>query len=704
MPQISVLRLATLSLLVGAVFFTELGGARLWDRDEPRNSRASHEMLARGDWIVPTFNGELRDHKPILLYWGQMASYLALGESEFTARLPSALGALLTVIAVLVLGSRLSGQRTGINRDGYWAAGVLATCLFFVMAGRAATPDACLVAFSTLGITALVISSLSPALPYSSGRVGKARWIPAMFGYTMLGLAALAKGPVGVILPLVVVHTWWLICYRLQTSQANDEAPRAWSVAQKSIAALHEGWKIFNPLQCFRAIWCLRAIPGLLLCLLVAAPWYVAVGYETDGAFLRGFFLDHNVGRAMNSMEGHNGSIFFYPIAFLIGTFPWSLWLIPILLWCRRASRECVLQKQMVVLAGTWVGVYVVAFSIASTKLPSYITPCYAGAALAVGGYLRQFESTWQLPSLSWRRTAYGLTMVTGIVITGGLLWLSSLEHMPLVSRAALCGVAIFATGLVAAIWERKQKLHWVPATWLVGAAAFQIILFGFGAKSVDAYRDDLRLLTEVDAQSPSPNWISIGGMEPSWVHYLGREIFEVQSSGTDDASWEAVRKFSNEHAESRIVIVGDDAHTRLEQLRAAEPEVWSFEVIASADRFLRPGQVSVLRFVGGPGDYVQKSHVLPEGTLGKSGKSVPARMVTHTTASGTNELSTQFPSLDPANPLLGQGPVDQGIGPLPKPLSEQPAENKGDSVGNQMRDRDSGGNELYNPLRPKQR
>lgn len=669
MPQISVLRLATLSLIVGAVFFTELGGARLWDRDEPRNSRASHEMLARGDWIVPTFNGELRDHKPILLYWGQMASYLALGESEFTARLPSALCALLTVVAILILGSRLSGQRTGINRDGYWAAGVLATCLFFVMAGRAATPDACLVAFSTLGITALVIATLSPAPPYSSGRVGKARWIPAMFGYTMLGLAALAKGPVGIVLPLVVVHIWWLICYRLQTSEPNDGAPRELALVPRVTAAMYEVWRALNPLQCFRAIWYLRAIPGLLLCLLAAAPWYIAVGYETDGAFLRGFFLDHNVGRAMHSLEGHNGSIFFYPVAFLVGTFPWSLWLIPILLWCRKASRECVLQKQMVVLAGAWVGVYVVAFSIASTKLPSYITPCYAGAALAVGGYLRQFESTWQLPSLSWRRTAYALTMVLGTAIAGGLLWLSTLEQMPLVSRAALCGVAIFCTGLVAAILERQQKLQWVPATWLAGAAAFQIILFGYGAKSVDAYREDLRVLAEVEGESPSPNWISIGGMEPSWVHYLKREIVEVQSSGTDDASWDAVRKFSNEHANGRLVVVGDEAHQKLEQLRAAEPGLWPYEFMASADRFLRPGQISVLRFVGSKDGFVQNSQPLPEETLGKSEDRIPAKMVTHAT-----------------------------------PLAEQPLEEKDDSAGNRMRDSGSAGNELFNPLRPHQR
>ena len=61
------------------VMLTNLGGPRLWDRDEPRNAGCAWEMLARGDWVVPVFNGELRTHKPVLLYWCIMASYLGAG-------------------------------------------------------------------------------------------------------------------------------------------------------------------------------------------------------------------------------------------------------------------------------------------------------------------------------------------------------------------------------------------------------------------------------------------------------------------------------------------------------------------------------------------------------------------------------------------------------------------------------------------------
>ena len=73
-------------LLAGLVFFTNLGGPRLWDRDEPRNAGCAWEMIERGDWVTPVFNDELRSHKPVLLYWFTMAAYAVFGVNEFAAR------------------------------------------------------------------------------------------------------------------------------------------------------------------------------------------------------------------------------------------------------------------------------------------------------------------------------------------------------------------------------------------------------------------------------------------------------------------------------------------------------------------------------------------------------------------------------------------------------------------------------------------
>src|SRR5262249_38047165 len=140
-----------------------------------------------GNWIVPTFNYRVREDKPALLYWLQIAAFHACGVNEFAARLPSALAALVAVLATYELGRRMFGPRAGLS------AGVgLAGPGLFRAAAHFAHPDALLNAFTVL--TLLLFWSA-----YQRG----GRWWFAACGVTT-GLATLAKGPVGLVLPAAV--------------------------------------------------------------------------------------------------------------------------------------------------------------------------------------------------------------------------------------------------------------------------------------------------------------------------------------------------------------------------------------------------------------------------------------------------------------------------------------------------------------------
>ncbi|MEZ6073858.1 MAG: glycosyltransferase family 39 protein [Pirellulales bacterium] len=140
--------------VAGTVFLVNLGGARLFDEDEPKNAACGQEMFAAGEWIVPSFNGELRTDKPILLYWCMLASFHVLGVNEWSARLPSALFAVGTTLLVYQLGRRLF-----FAPGGFWAALVLATSVMFDVAGRAATPDSTFVFFTTLTLLMFVVAT-----------------------------------------------------------------------------------------------------------------------------------------------------------------------------------------------------------------------------------------------------------------------------------------------------------------------------------------------------------------------------------------------------------------------------------------------------------------------------------------------------------------------------------------------------------------
>src|SRR3954453_10321580 len=103
-----VLHYLLLGLAWAALCLPNLGRYSLWDIDEGNNAECAREMADAGNFIIPTFNYQLRDDKPPLLSWLQIAGYHTLGVHETSARLPSALAALLTVLATYELGRRMA--------------------------------------------------------------------------------------------------------------------------------------------------------------------------------------------------------------------------------------------------------------------------------------------------------------------------------------------------------------------------------------------------------------------------------------------------------------------------------------------------------------------------------------------------------------------------------------------------------------------
>ena len=263
--------LLTVAALV--LFFWNLGSATLWDIDEGRNSVCAREMLLAGDWVVPTFNCVLRPDKPALLYWLQIVGYRLLGINEWGARLPSALAALATLVVVYELARRMFSKSTALL-----AGIVLATTPMFVAASRFANPDALLSAFSTLTLYLFWRCQERPSVRLFWWLTGAAS-----------GLAVLAKGPVGLVLPGAVAFLFL-----------------AWEGRLGLLFDRRIGWTI-------------------AAFVFVAIPWYLMVGIATHWEWPKQFFWGHNVDRFRGSMEGHAGSLLYYPMVLIAGTMPWSI-------------------------------------------------------------------------------------------------------------------------------------------------------------------------------------------------------------------------------------------------------------------------------------------------------------------------------------------------------------------------------------------
>ena len=496
-------------VLAASVFFINLGQARLWDRDEPRNAGCAREMLERHDWVVPVFNGELRDHKPVLLYWFMMLAYSVFGVNEFAARFFSALFGLGTVAITYDLGRRAFRPEVG-----FWAALMLATCMMFPVAARAATPDSVLIFFS-----AAALWLYAQAFVLGTGARGRDRWAKglALASYAAMGLAVLAKGPIGFLLPAGIIGLYHMVEEPLPRGEGLPRFAR-W------LAGIRE---FFRPARIVAVVRRMFLLPGLFVTLAVAMPWYVWVGIRTDGAWLRGFFLTHNVGRFLHPMEDHSGPIFYYPLVLFACFFPWALFLISALARGIKTARSTDRDGKIVRFLLIWAAVYIGFFSLAGTKLPNYITPSLPAFALLTAwwldSWLRQPENNQRSPyAVAWILSGSGLVVTVAIPVAAHI-FLPGEEILGILGLVWVAGGAACLLAL-----RRGQRLGFAVAL-ATAALVFVVGLFGVAAVRVSRHQQFehlARILRELRTSSQEPLTVAAyDSLEPSWVFYLGRPI-----------------------------------------------------------------------------------------------------------------------------------------------------------------------------------
>ena len=506
-------------VFAGCIFFTNLGAAQLWDRDEPRNAGCAAEMLDRADPVVPIFNGELRGQKPVLLYWLMMGAYQVLGVNEFSARVWSALLSVGTVGITFSIGHRLFGPKVA------WLSGIiLASNLMFAVVARAATPDALLIFLSTLTIAIYVWGSIprpSGGFPLSfSALDGRLR---LAMGVSM-GLAMLAKGPVGFVMPMAIMGMHLLII-------RSDRTSRRFAI----LAVVH-------PIHFIKTTLAMHPFLLLAIALLVALPWYVLVGIRTEGDFLNLFFLKEHWGRSTNAFENHSGGVWFYPLSILIGFFPWSLFWLPvaIVLWRgpkndaganepggKESGANVPAANDAVALMLCWVGVQVGIFSIAQTKLPSYVAPCYPALSILTAVGLDAWVQGRATIADAWMKAAWIIGILAGVTMAIATA-IAAAQHLPSALWSPVIGAAMTG-GSVAGLWklsrgDRSQAVHGFTA----GTACFIWLLFGFGTGSLSTAQNNRLILDRVAALPPHVAVASYHCLESSWPFYSKRTIFET--------------------------------------------------------------------------------------------------------------------------------------------------------------------------------
>lgn len=374
--------LLLLTIIFSIPFLQFLGGIPLIDPDEGRYAEIPREMLERFDFITPTLNYVKYFEKPPLLYWLNALSINYLGQTEFAARLPSALCGLFTVLATYMIARRIYDRRTA-----FLSAIILGSSAGFLLQSRIILTDMLL----TFCLTA-ALGSFIVAVNRQNRQKGSFVWY--LF-YFFCAMAVMTKGLIGMVFPAGIIFIYLL---------------------------LSGNWHILTKMRLFT---------GMLLFLAVTTPWFIAVSLANP-EFPHFFFIREHFQRFTSTVHGRYQPFWFF-LPVMAGTMlPWSFF-IPGALGRTLRDRYHEKGNQGLYLL-IWISVIFLFFSISSSKLIPYMLPIFPPLAILIANCFNRAING----RVSELKTA---SMVLGITLT--ILGVAGIGYAYLPQAIALLTEAI---------------------------------------------------------------------------------------------------------------------------------------------------------------------------------------------------------------------------------------------------------------------
>jgi 4-amino-4-deoxy-L-arabinose transferase-like glycosyltransferase len=514
-PALAWMSILWLLLIGWLAFFWNLGTIGLVDETEPLFAEAARQMTLTGDWITPFFDGKTRFDKPPLIYWLMAIAYRTLGVNEWAVRLPSALAAMglvcLGFYTLWVFG--VPSPRSSVQSTRHWFCAGLGSALIAlnpetIVWARTGVSDMLLTGCMAGALLSFFLGYAQPSKP-----AVQKRWYLAF--YVLIALAILTKGPVGIVLPGLIIGSFLLY--------------------------------LGNALEVLREM---RLLLGTLLIVAIALPWYVLVIARNGSAYINSFFGYHNLERFTEVVNGHAAPWYFYFLVVLLGFAPWSIYL-PLAIarlrfWERSHWRSSHRSTHLGLFALFWfVGIFGF-FTIAVTKLPSYVLPLMPAAAILVALLFSAefFKTSKNAAKNSKLLLVSGwLNVVFLLVIAGALFYLPyligsdpaipNLHELIQQSGLPVWGGVIWAiTALVVAVLLLRRQWHWLWSVNLLGFMAFLIFVLTPAYFLVDQARQlPLRELSAIASKvdQPGEELIMIGFQKPSVVFYSQRPVTYIK-------------------------------------------------------------------------------------------------------------------------------------------------------------------------------
>jgi 4-amino-4-deoxy-L-arabinose transferase-like glycosyltransferase len=354
--------LIILIILASILFFFKLGSFSLYDAAETTYGEFIKQMRLTGDWMTMHYNGKIIFDKPPLYYWIATLFTYIFGFTEWAIRLPAAICGVLTVVVTYLLGKTFYNQKVG-----FYSGIVVMTAFQFMIQSRIAEID--------IMLTLLLASSI--LFFWQGYKYDNKNYY--LLSYLMMALGVVLKGIIGAAIPGFTIFLFLLFKGELK--------------------------RIFK----------IKPILGSLIILAIGFPWYIIETIKHGEKFIDFALSFLFMARFKGVVAGHPGPWYYYILAIILGFAPWSHFL-PysfIRTWKKRLSDPELLSLSFII------PVFII-FSIAKTKLPSYLLPIYPFLAIMVGKLWIDFFGEEQESMRKGMTVAnIFLAIVTGLIIIG---------------------------------------------------------------------------------------------------------------------------------------------------------------------------------------------------------------------------------------------------------------------------------------------
>ena len=492
-----------LMILTGIMLFYGNHNLLITDNVESNYALTAKEMVMSGDWISPQIYGQYWFDKPILFYTVTAFAYLVFGCTEFASRFFPAIFGLASVALIGWSGKKLYSEKVG-----FYSAIVLASSFEFFLISKMVITDSSLFFFFSLALISFLLGYEKNESKYYYGF------------YLGAALAVLTKGPIGILLPGLIITLFLLI--------KRD----------------------------FKALRSMKIISGSMLFLIIALPWYSTMIVLHGKNFIDVFFGTHNFLRATVSEHPKDNVFYFYTVVAILALFPWVGFIPEFIKKITANKLEILRMNSKILFLILWVSCVFVFFQLIATKYLSYTYPLVFPSALLLGKYFADNRAIIKYNrAIIWNSFFYVFIMLSGgWCFQNKLISLNSLYFL-------VGGIGVLLIGNLYLFFQGNKKTNIIAIA--VSAYLLNLILINNICLPLAQNRSAKNIAQEIQSLTDNKEVYVYGNYPTSAVFYSGKKIVKlVPNKELDDFKPEGFNWNSKNvmpYVPMEYIVVNDD-------------------------------------------------------------------------------------------------------------------------------------------------